>query len=64
MLANRFMETGMEANQDKLREQFDNADSEVKQVVLAVFKLESERLYMSKPRVKDEIVDTIKRIVQ
>ena len=58
------MENSMEANQDKLREQFDNADPEVQRVVLTVFQLESDRLYMSRPRIKDEIVDTIKQIVQ
>jgi hypothetical protein len=57
-------EDKVDDSQDKLRELFEQADPEVKRLVLEVFRLENEKLYMSRPRIKDELVEAIKKIVQ
>jgi hypothetical protein len=55
----------MDERQNRLREIFDNASPEVRQVVLRVFQLEGDKLYMGLPKgIKDEIVDAIKQIVK
>lgn len=43
---------------------FDTADEEVKRVVGEVLRIERDNLHMSRPRVLDDIVQTIRRVVE
>lgn len=55
----------MDDRNEKLKETFERADPQVKQVVLKVYQLENERLHMGNPKgIMDDIVDAIKQIVQ
>jgi hypothetical protein len=54
----------MDERQSQLRTLFQQADPEVQTVVLKVFGLEEDKLYMGLPRgIIEEIVDAIKQVV-
>lgn len=53
-----------QSTKERVEALFDTADDAVKRVVGEVLRIERDNLHMSRPRVLDDIVGTIRRVVE